>query len=579
MFQRPEIKTLEGEYLSKLHELKRIGMPESFAKLEDHRLKMKTALMQAEIQYRDDQTFRINIERKRNFKQSYRDYFDEVSENYQRVLKFLMSECTFHIEYKKNYTDVLEDFFEEFRDIRAAAKKFYRDSLDSNVRIARSRGDTEFLKLHELQYEIYENYNKCFPYFIDERANDRDVFYYAFANYSVLKKNISKDFLDPFLNKYTAVAHKYHTDLEFRKKYHNGFFNYDKENTITCVNLHDKLGPESGRLESAFMNIKKELFADESFKSLANIRDSLGWLSIVFAVLLIPVYFYRAGHAALLSKDRIGTRLLNGSMALVGMAISVLAIVVAAGALAITAPILIAAGAAKTLAESLWHFGESIYERYFKKGKDIENKIHDIESYLIDKYKNPKGSVVNIEPDDKALFERLTELRNLKHGLNAKIFERAIGVAEASIAAVGAGLLFTPAAPVGVGLLLGVAVFAIANVISMYASKKPIYAHFFDYKKTDEVEDVTRDFTNRLGNEIRKKIELIYPIDKDIQIIHSSTYQYNKKGLHTDKPIQLEKDLAETKVADTKLDATVTVKPAPDRTKKDVISPTIIKKY
>lgn len=201
-------------------------------------------------------------------------------------------------------------------------------------------------------------------------------------------------------------------------------------------------------------------------EAFSKLLQNLGWLYAFGFLLAVPLYFYRIYSAITTTKEPTPARYLSQGVkiasAIGSLSLAVLTAIVTVGLISIATPILILAGAIKSVAENTWELSKAIYQR-ISKGTAIEKQIADLETKIRSQPTETKNKLTPHSPD----IIKLTDLYNEKNKLNAKIANKAHLLAISVTAVIGAVLLFTPLAPIGVGILIGTAAYGIADALNL----------------------------------------------------------------------------------------------------------------
>lgn len=428
--------------------------------------------------------YRVRKDQTRNFSERYRAYEEEISLAYIDFLKRQIAFLKYKNELEKKYNEEIKNKLHEFETRR----QYFRDKIKNGKLDPANPG------LADGNLGIsYVKFNKLHPEFIDPQNDEALTLEYAAQLNTKYKFKINGLCEDYLANK--SMSDK----MEWTRE-------QDEKNIKKQLG---KLSTIAQRLEVSMLNLKKELFADETLSVFDKIKLDLSWLSFIMGALVLPVFFYRMAHAAILSDEHWLMRVMSFSMAAVGAALSVLGIVVAVGAIPIAAPILIMAGSVKAVIETGWGLGAAIHKRFFGEGKSVDAKIKELENFLnakLDKA-GPQGHDQVIE-EQKEVILRLTELHNLRIRMNSMIAQKAHVFAQAALAIVGAGLLFTPAAPIGIGIILGVAAYGIVMAFNpqKYILKgiTKLVNKYREYKAEKQLS--TEELRDKKGLEMQEKL-------------------------------------------------------------------------
>lgn len=254
----------------------------------------------------------------------------------------------------------------------------------------------------------------------------------------------------------------------------------------------------------------QETFLDKTLEITGELlHTELGVLSIVISTLMIPLHTWRLFRDFYDRRHDEATLAMRALMFAGGVTLAALTIVVVIGVVYIAAPILVMVGAAKGFAESTWELGKSIYDRFAGIGKKEQKLIDESKKEIKDDLRND----LNAKPKPAAISQ-LTASINVQRLRNQAVVNRTHSLIIAGTAIVGAALLFTPAAPIGLGILAGVTLysvgFAVANIISKKIRGKPILNFFPPKTEAQVVKDLKREVIKEKGLE---KVE-----EKKIQI-------------------------------------------------------------
>ena len=179
---------------------------------------------------------------------------------------------------------------------------------------------------------------------------------------------------------------------------------------------------------------------------------NLTWLALAGTLVTIPFNLYKLARTALFSKKKMdayrGGKL---AMLIAELGIAFLAVLVIGGAIAIAAPILIVASSAKAVLEGFWTIGKTLFQRHQLK-QTLRKQEEAFQASTDDKKRLP--------PD---YWQNKNKLREL----NQKLASKTHILVQSAIALAGAALLFTPAAPVGIILLVSVAAYGLADAVNL----------------------------------------------------------------------------------------------------------------
>lgn len=282
------------------------------------------------------------------------------------------------------------------------------------------------------------------------------------------------------------------------------------------------------------------------------IKNDLGWLSLFLSIIFIPISMLKIVHSAVINKrsDHVGIldRTIDILGSLVGISLTIVGIISMMGALTLATPILIITSAAKGVAESIWGIAVALYDRFSGKNDaaiKAKNKIINGNKDNIDLNEN------NLKIEGQNL-KTLTKDINDKRRQNGVVAARLHGFAQATIALIGAGLLFTPALPVGMIMLGAVAIYGVLDVLGLNPFKRMIQAINFISEKINKKipffpkELIPNPFapkteamvTKELVAEIKRENENAVKAEKPNQVTEAqkdkiiAADQQNKKPIH-----------------------------------------------
>ena len=235
--------------------------------------------------------------------------------------------------------------------------------------------------------------------------------------------------------------------------------------------------------------------------------SALPWLALVTNTV---ASISRIAFAAFISKEGTGTRLVKGLLSLGGLALITGALLVITGTLLIATYAFTIAAYAMSVAGALWEIGVDLKSRFisgrYKKTQDYLEK--NKERFYDEIRKNP-DLVKDVQaghqnPHDKltaiaTLDATITAQENYLRKRNLQSAERVHSLIKGLIGLTGAILLLTPVTfPIGLGILIGIAIYSVApklaaparwlglNALANVLSWNPVSAMVGDACKTKE---------------------------------------------------------------------------------------------
>jgi hypothetical protein len=243
------------------------------------------------------------------------------------------------------------------------------------------------------------------------------------------------------------------------------------------------LDQKTNTVEKTDLNADKALVGSEDVWSRVDRASrNLSWLIYLAYSLLLVIGAYRIIRGVFVTESKHATRAQQIFMGVTGVALGILGVLAVSSVLYISTAILMVVGAARGVLGGLWDVGIAVYDRFFGEGKKAQAEIKKItDSADID-------------------INRLTELTNAQRARNQVVADKIHLVVQSVVALIGAALLFTPLAPIGGCILVGIAAYGLAdgfklNPFKWMASK--IYNPF----KAKTSEEIATKFTRT------KKIE------------------------------------------------------------------------
>ena len=275
-----------------------------------------------------------------------------------------------------------------------------------------------------------------------------------------------------------------------------------------------KIYSKAERTELLLLSTKKEVFGNEEiFSFFEKIKSGLEWLSLATYIIAIPIYAFKAYHDAIHAKKDKYSRAVMFGMDCLGGLLAGLGVVAIVGLAPVGMPILIVASAAKSLIEKGLLISKLIHTVFFSKDHKKEIKVLDEKiTTLKNKIKQSPRYLNQGSPEIK----ELRKLMNNKNKPERELARETHHFAESGVALVGAGLLFTPAFPIGAAILIGVGLYGIfdafnvnpftlmargINFLSKKIRGKPLFNNPLPTKKS--IEEVVEDLKKEI--EIDKK--------------------------------------------------------------------------
>lgn len=292
------------------------------------------------------------------------------------------------------------------------------------------------------------------------------------------------------------------------------------------------------------------------------IKNDLGWLSLLLSIIFIPISMFKIVHSAVINKrsDHVGIvdRTIDIVGSIGGITLSIVGIISMVGVITIATPILIITSAAKGVAESIWGVAVALYDRFSGKNNAAMKKAKD--KIIQENLNTSDADLANNDLKDNGQnIKKLTADINTKRRQNGAVASRLHGFAQASIALIGAGLLFTPALPIGMIILGTVALYGVLDVLNVNPFKlligainfisskipfigKPLLPNPFEPKteatvKKELVAEIKREKENAIKAEKPNQVteaekDKTIAADQNKKPIHNSAVDISK-GLHT----------------------------------------------
>lgn len=244
---------------------------------------------------------------------------------------------------------------------------------------------------------------------------------------------------------------------------------------------------------------------------LEKLQANLGFLSIFLTIITIPINLFGVTYGLFFSQENKLNRFIRVAMAAIGIALTAISIIAAAGLIAGAGTILMMVGAAKGLFESVLRTGLAVFDRFFGKGAKDAAEIKTLREKILDNWPNPY---------DKDLT-KLEELTNAQRKRNQAIARGVHVIAMNVIGVIAVGLLFSGiTAAAGTGILIGLGIYGSADGIGLNPIKlsmrfinwtsrkirgKPVFDPFAKKNKDELRAELAEEYAKR--SEAKVKLE------------------------------------------------------------------------
>lgn len=349
---------------------------------------------------------------------------------------------------------------------RAVFNRYERNSFEEAIRKANDFTENENLITQALQKSIHAISGRKDD---EKRINDlKQVIELLDAddkNKTLLKATLHEQHLAS--HHCEKMIKKYEKKIRLLKKEESSLTDKEGRQNLqdTLQNKHKyalNIRRITERFYSVFTSVKRiKTFEDkpsvhpkpEHTETLKEALRHFDYFSGAFTLIDMAFSVYRLIDGLFINRDNKPESAIQTLLGFLGIAIGVLTTLALLGVIVIITPILVLLGSIKLTLNSALKLGVDIYNRFFS---DASNKREDRIKILMNGNVKTHGD----------LYE-LTKLINQRNEQNRAMAQRINGLITGCIAIAASVLLFTPLAPIGVGIFAGLAVYGLMDVFKI----------------------------------------------------------------------------------------------------------------